>query len=160
MSRFTRMNKQSLRVCLNCTSWSKQHPERALTSNLLHELTFHLHDDLCFVFAFQGADVTPVRASVLEANPPEDHRGVAAGYQVWENGSTASELLVLKVLFAAVIVVIVVIVVIIIVVVVVLLLEPVHHHILSEPLDGHLAARLEAAGEHALLRYKARHSDI
>lgn len=83
--------------------------------------------------------MTPVRASVLETSPPEDQRGVALGYQVWENGA-AGEMLVL--------------------VVVIVPLELVHHHVLSEPLDGFLAAGLEAAGQHALLRNEARHHDI
>lgn len=94
--------------------------------------------------------MTPVNASVLETSPLEDQRGVAAGYQVWQDGGTASKLLVLKVLFDAVVVVVIIIIP----------LELVHHHVLSEPLDGLLAARLEAAGERALLRNKARHSDI
>lgn len=122
----------------------------SVTGCLIHKLTFHLHDDLCVVFALRCAHVTPVRASVLETTPPEDERGVATGYQVWENGGSAGELLVLEVLFAAVLVLVLVIVPLILV----------HHHVLPEPLDGLLAAGLEAAGEHALLRNKARHGDI
>lgn len=102
--------------------------------------------------------MTPVGASVLEITPPEDQGGVPAGYEAWKNGRTPTELFVVRVLLAAAAVVVVIVV--IVIVVVSFSFKLVHHLVLSEPLDGLLAAGLEAAGEHALLGNKARHGDI
>lgn len=121
--------------------------------------TFHLHDNPGVVFTLGGAHVTPVRASVLQICVPEEQSCVAAGYQAWQNGGSASKLLMLVVLFASLIVVIVVIIIVVVVVIIVPL-ELEHHHVLSEPLDGLLAGRLEAAGEQTLLRNEAGHSHI
>lgn len=94
------------------------------------------------------------------------------GYQVWENGCAASDLLVLEVLFAAVFIIIMIIIIMIIIIIAVVavvvvvlgylgvMLELVHQLILPEPLDGLLAVWLEAAGENALLGDGARHSHI
>lgn len=87
--------------------------------------------------------MTPVSSSVLESTSPDDQRGVAVGYQGWVNGATSGELLVdlISVVLAA--------------------FAPckgVHPQALSEPLNGFIAARMEAAGEHAVLRHGAHHS--
>jgi len=91
--------------------------------------------------------MTPVSAPVFKTTPPKDHGGIAVGYLDWRNRGASSEQLMLEMLFAAA-------------VVVVLPLKLVHHHVLSEPLDGRLTAGLEVAGEHTLLRNKAGHGDV
>lgn len=93
--------------------------------------------------------MTPVRASVLEATPPDDERGVTARHQLREDGRTVRELFVLKVLLLAAVVVIFF-----------FTFKLVDHHFLFEPLNGLLAARREAAGKHALSRHRARDYDI
>lgn len=87
--------------------------------------------------------MTPVSSSVLESASPDDQCGVAVGYQGWVNGAAAGELLValIPAVLAAV-----------------APYKGVHPQALSEPLNGFIAARMEAAGERAVLRHGAHHS--
>lgn len=125
----------------------------------LMEPTFHLEDDLGAVLTLGGGHLTPVGAAVLEVGALQQQRGVALGHLLGEDGGAASQLTLLVFVFVLVIFFFLFFGV-SAVTVVVAPLELEHDHVLSQPPDGFLVARREAAGQQTFLRHHTGHRQV